>query len=1430
MADPERRGSVSQPPSPRTVRRPFPLSRHHSVGDPDERSPLLTNSRSRIRIQSVANSSRLQNPSLSQDTSYTGIGHGSRHHSRHPSWGSRLISALSDRQESSMSESKGSIFPDERVWYDQFTSTDWVHDAIADSYRVKALRSRKDFWGRVWVTFDGAQGWILSALSGFIIALMAYTVNVSEAVVFDIKDGYCDRAWFLNERKCCPNGACDDWKSWSTHWNYHPFGKTATDFTIYLSFVIGLALLSCWITLGTKTVVPSAYRLTTFDENLAADVGLPQPDDALSDDAPSPRQLPDLTPVSPPMIYYSAAGSGVAEVRVILSGFVLHGFLGLRTLIIKMVALILSVASGMSLGKEGPYVHMAACVGNILCRLFSKYDRNDGKRREVLSAAAAAGVAVAFGAPLGGVLFGLEEVSYFFPAKTLFRTFFCCIVAALSLKFLNPYGTHKIVLFEVRYLVDWEYFELGTFILVGILGGAVGALFIKASKHWAQSFRRIEVIKRYPMLEVFLVALVTGLLSYWNPLAKLPVAQLLLNLASPCEGLDGSDDDLGLCPRSIEDIPAILLLLFVALLIKGFLTIITFGIKVPAGIYVPSMVVGGLMGRIVGHLVQWLVLRFPGWVIWGSCPVISDGTCIQPGVYGLIAAGATMCGVTRLSVTLAVILFELTGSLDYVLPFSLSILVAKWTADAIEPNSIYDLLTNMNSYPFLDNKHKPIFTENLADIVPRVRRERVIDITKSALVPASSLRIKLELLHRAGELDGGLPIVRNDILVGLIPAPDLGFGLDQLENEGTSLCLMARVPHMDIEDDEEGEADPTDFTVHIDPAPVALDIKSSMDLVYECFAKLGLRYICVLKDGKYAGMTHKKTFVKICNWNWKAENTGHESQVPDHEEPTITIYISRSFSSPPIGILPILLPPHPALLPLPLHPSTHRNTIVMSALRAARALRPLTSSLAARRSFATSATHRAAATGLAKALFVGEPNGPTIKTEIPGPESKKHIEELNAIFDIRALNMMTDYTKSSGNYIADPDGNVLLDAFAQIASIPVGYNNPALIKAAASPDMINAIVNRPALGAFPSHDYAHILKTGILKVAPPGLDQVFTATAGSDANETAYKAAFMYRRQLERGGPHVEFTEAELDSAMKNVAPGAPELSILSFKTGFHGRLFGSLSTTRSKSLHKIDIPAFDWPQATFPQLKYPLEQNAAENAKIEQASLDEVEHLIKTWHLPPAAVVVEPIQSEGGDNHASPDYFRKLRALTKKHNVLLIVDEVQTGVGATGKFWAHEHWGLTEPPDMVTFSKKAQAAGYYFGNPLLRPNKPYRQFNTWMGDPARALLFRAIIDEIERLDLVNNTAKVGEYLYGKIEALAIKYPDQFQNLRGKGQGTFIAFDNPRRDEFVAKAKTLGLNVGGSGASAVRLRPMLIFQEKHADILLDIFEKIVKSW
>lgn len=168
-------------------------------------------------------------------------------------------------------------------------------------------------------------------------------------------------------------------------------------------------------------------------------------------------------------------------------------------------------------------------------------------------------------------------------------------------------------------------------------------------------------------------------------------------------------------------------------------------------------------------------------------------------------------------------------------------------------------------------------------------------------------------------------------------------------------------------------------------------------------------------------------------------------------------------------------------------------------------------------------------------------------------------------------------------------------------------------------------MNRPALGSFPPVQWAEWLNTGLMKVAPTGLDNLMTTLCGSSANENAFKAAFMAYRARERN--HAEFTQEELgaylpclftlsranalDSCMVNQKPGSPDLTILSFKSGFHGRLFGSLSATRSKAIHKVDIPAFDWPVASFPQLQYPLEEFVKENEAEEKRCLDEYEQIL---------------------------------------------------------------------------------------------------------------------------------------------------------------------------------------------------------------------------
>jgi len=298
---------------------------------------------------------------------------------------------------------------------------------------------------------------------------------------------------------------------------------------------------------------------------------------------------------------------------------------------------------------------------------------------------------------------------------------------------------------------------------------------------------------------------------------------------------------------------------------------------------------------------------------------------------------------------------------------------------------------------------------------------------------------------------------------------------------------------------------------------------------------------------------------------------------------------------------------------------------------------------------------------------------------------------------------------------------------------------------------------------------------------------------------------------------------------MMNQAPGSPSLSILSFTGAFHGRLFGALSTTRSKPLHKLDIPSFNWPAVKFPDIKYPLQENEKYNAQQEAKSLEETENKIKNWPIPVAGMIIEPIQGEGGDNRASPDFYRKLRDIAKKAGVYFIVDEVQTGVCATGKFWAHEYWGLKDAPDAVTFAKKMQLAGFYH-NLELRPSEGYRNFNTWCGDPVRALQAGVILKEIKEKKIMENVQITGTFLQNGLHQLETKYPHLMSSVRG--QGTYLAFscpDGKTQGAIIAGLRQRGVESAGSGDTSIRMRPMLVFTPTHAAQFLDILDTTCAS-
>ncbi|KAG0730260.1 4-aminobutyrate aminotransferase, mitochondrial [Chionoecetes opilio] len=350
-------------------------------------------------------------------------------------------------------------------------------------------------------------------------------------------------------------------------------------------------------------------------------------------------------------------------------------------------------------------------------------------------------------------------------------------------------------------------------------------------------------------------------------------------------------------------------------------------------------------------------------------------------------------------------------------------------------------------------------------------------------------------------------------------------------------------------------------------------------------------------------------------------------------------------------------------------------------------------------------------------------------------------------------------------------------------------------------------------------------------MAPKGLKHICTMACGSCSNENAFKAIYIWYRTKERGGS-VDFTQEDIDSCMVNQAPGCPSYSLLSFHGAFHGRTMGCLATTHSKPIHKMDIPSLDWPIARFPLYKYPLEEHVRENQEEDRRCLEQVEELIHKYNSlgkPVAGIVVEPIQSEGGDNHASPHFFQQLQQIGKRTGAALLIDEVQTGGGPTGKIWCHEHFDLPEAPDIVTFSKKMLTGGY-FCKEEFRPPQGYRIYNTWMGDPSKVLMLKEVVNVINRDRLLDNVNETGDVLYKGLATLEQRFPQHIDSLRGRNRGTYIAFDGntgAKRDAIIGKLKQQGVHTGGCGDKTLRLRPALIFQPHHAHIFLDKLETVL---
>ncbi|KAH9083912.1 voltage-gated chloride channel [Lactarius deliciosus] len=646
-------------------------------------------------------------------------------------------------------------------------------DWIEDSIleRSRRLREARD----VYASSRTANGritlqWLISQVRQVVVASQSWFVM-----------GYCSDGWWLNQQFCCwelevdEDSACDAWHLWST--------VTVARWFIYVLFA------------------------TTFSFVASHLV----------------RSLAKY-----------AAGSGISEIKCILSGFVMQGFLGFWTFLIKSLTLPLVIASGLSVGKEGPSVHVACAIGNLVASQFGRFSRSQSKMRDILTAASAAGVAVAFGSPIGGVMFSIEvrSSSYGLLADTLLH------------QAMNPFRTGKLVMFQVTYNRDWHFFEIMFFVILGIFGGLYGAFVIKFNMQVA-SFRR-KHLGKHGVAEAVTLATITAMIGYFNRFLRIDMTESMSILFRECE--DGGDFE-NLCQTSAQwrMVNSLLLATFIRIL----LVIVSYGCKVPAGIFVPSMAIGATFGRMVGIIVKALYRAHPSSGIFAVCQ--PDVPCITPGTYAFLGAAAALSGVMRITVTVVVIMFELTGALTYILPTYGSLL------------GIADEAIRFNGYPFLEKD------DHVYDApVSRVMRRDIYTLRATGMTLAD-----VERYIDASKVEG-FPIVVDDetrTLAGYVGVPRATqcyrtYQAKQLlDLPPDTLCIFSPDPAEQpdarwsaIGSDEDTESN---LWPWVNQTPLTVSSKMPLEVVMQVFKRMGPRVILVEDFGALVGLTSVKDVLHL---------------------------------------------------------------------------------------------------------------------------------------------------------------------------------------------------------------------------------------------------------------------------------------------------------------------------------------------------------------------------------------------------------------------------------------------------------------------------------------------------------------------------------------------------------------------------------------
>jgi L-lysine 6-transaminase len=397
--------------------------------------------------------------------------------------------------------------------------------------------------------------------------------------------------------------------------------------------------------------------------------------------------------------------------------------------------------------------------------------------------------------------------------------------------------------------------------------------------------------------------------------------------------------------------------------------------------------------------------------------------------------------------------------------------------------------------------------------------------------------------------------------------------------------------------------------------------------------------------------------------------------------------------------------------------------------------------------------------------------------------------------------IVMDLRKSKGAWVFDSRrGRNVLDFFTNFASCPIGYNHPRLDNPEFREKLADVAINKPANSDIYTTYMAEFVETFARIALPPAFQKhSFFVEGGALGIENAVKTAFDWkvRKNLRKG------------------IRGEKGTQIMHLREAFHGRTGYTLSLTNTADPRKTQyFPKFDWPRIDNPKLRFPLTpESLADAEQRENAALEQAKRFIAERKDDIAAFIMEPIQGEGGDNHFRPEFFRAVRQLCDENDIVLIFDEVQSGVGITGKMWTFQHYGIE--PDFLCFGKKTQVCGFASNERIFDIDENVftvssRINSTWGGNLTDMVRSQRYFEVIEEERLVDNAARVGAFFLGELERFSRDFPNLVSNVRGRG--LMAAFDLPSgdvRDTALQSFMDHDVMVLASGHQSARFRPPL---------------------